>query len=108
MTRPAMSKMPRRDMRVARWVSTVFTLTPSVAAISLVALPSAIICRTSRWRDVRESREDSCLSAPGSAKLDNSCREIHGLKYISPPHRADAADLSPLHTHPSTYYPHPP
>jgi len=43
-------------MRRLRWVSTVFVLTLSAAAISRVALPSARSCSTSRSRSLRTDR----------------------------------------------------
>jgi len=44
------------------WLRTVFTLRPSLVAIALVELPSAISCRISRWRGV--SRSSGLGSAP--------------------------------------------
>lgn len=69
-------------MRAARWVSTVFTLTSSTKAISLVLLPSATICRISRCRAVSASIDE--VSAPGArCSPATTWREIRGLRYIS-------------------------
>jgi hypothetical protein len=56
---------------------------PSVAAISLVLLPSAIICRTSRWRGVGGRGGDSACPARAAKRGRRAGPEMRELVHLA-------------------------